>query len=92
MAKDYRFATRGVCARAINITVEGDTIEDVSFYGGCDGNLKAIGKLIAGKKMADIADILEGNKCGNKETSCADQLARALRVIMKEQAGESAAE
>ena len=81
----YSYAPRGVCAQRIDIDVEGDTIEDVVFYGGCNGNLKAIGKLVAGKDIEEIADILEGNTCGYKPTSCADQLAHALRAIKQEQ-------
>lgn len=76
---EYR--TRGVCARGISIDTVGDTIESVEFEGGCNGNLKAISKLVAGKKIDEVAEILEGNTCGPRSTSCADQLAQALRDI-----------
>lgn len=71
----------GVCARSIFIETEGDIIKDVQFEGGCNGNLKAIGKLVSGKNIDEIADLLEGNTCGMRPTSCADQLSRALREV-----------
>ena len=81
---EYSFTPRGVCSQLINITTDGDTIESVAFMGGCNGNLKAIGKLVAGRPIDEVAGILEGNTCGYKPTSCADQLARALRLIQKD--------
>ncbi len=77
----YDFRPRGVCSRAIHIdlTDDGKTIEDVSFEGGCNGNLKAIGLLVKGKPVEDISDVLAGNTCGPRPTSCADQLSRALK-------------
>ena len=73
------YKTTGVCARAIHFTRNDDgTITNVSFDGGCDGNLKAISKLVDGMKAEDIAAKLRGNRCGAKSTSCADQLAKAV--------------
>jgi len=83
--KMYSFTPRGVCSQRIDIAIEGDTIQNVSFFGGCNGNLKAIGKLVAGKPIDEIAGILEGNTCGYRPTSCADQFARALRAIQAEE-------
>lgn len=76
----YDYTPRGVCSRAIHIdlTDDGTTIEAVSFEGGCNGNLKAVSKLVAGHSVDEIAGILAGNTCGPRPTSCADQLARAL--------------
>lgn len=69
----------GVCARNIDLELADDgTIESVAFMGGCDGNLKAISRLVAGKDAREIADMLRGNTCGRKSTSCADQLALAI--------------
>ncbi len=75
---DYR--TRGVCSTAIHIDLSDDlqTVESVSFDGGCNGNLKAVGKLVAGRPTSEVAEILAGNTCGPRPTSCADQLSRAL--------------
>lgn len=83
------FKPRGVCARMIHVELsdDGQTIEGVSFEGGCNGNLKAIGKLVAGQPVDRIVEMLECNTCGPRKTSCADQMTRALR-----QAQEMAAE
>lgn len=75
----YTYQTQGVCARAINIELDGDTISHVDFVGGCNGNLKAISKLIQGKDIEEVAEVLEGNICGKRNTSCADQLVKGLR-------------
>lgn len=75
------FKPRGVCARMIHVELsdDGSTIEHVVFEGGCNGNLKAIGKLVAGQSVDEIVKLLEGNTCGPRKTSCADQLTLALR-------------
>lgn len=74
----YEYKTSGVCAVAINFDIEGDIISNVKFIGGCNGNLKAIAKLVGGKTADEINAILAGNTCGMKGTSCADQLAQAV--------------
>lgn len=85
MEKSYTFYPKGTCSRQINFTLDGTTIKDVSFVGGCNGNLKAIGKLIRGKNASEIADILAGNTCGPRPTSCADQLSIALKQALQNQ-------
>ena len=75
----HSYTPRDVCSRQIDVEVNGDTVESVQFTGGCDGNLKAISKLVAGMKVDDVAALLEGNTCGRRSTSCADQMVRALR-------------
>ena len=74
------FTPRRVCPRNIHVAVsdDGTTIERVEFTGGCNGNLKAIGRLVEGRPAKEIADILRGNKCNFKSTSCADQFAHAI--------------
>ena len=81
MAERTTFKTRGVCARSIDIETENGIITDISFNGGCDGNLKAIARLVKGRPVDEVAEILEGNTCGSRDTSCADQLSQALRAI-----------
>ena len=81
MAEKTTYRTKGVCSRSIEIETEEGIITDVSFNGGCDGNLKAISRLVKGRNVDEVADILEGNTCGRRDTSCADQLAKALRSI-----------
>lgn len=76
----YTYQPRGVCSREIHIDLDGDTIKHVDFVGGCDGNLKAISKLIEGKNIDEVASVLEGNTCGRRSTSCADQLVQGLRA------------
>lgn len=81
----YTYRTKGVCSREIHVDLDGDTIKHVDFVGGCDGNLKAIGKLVNGKNIDDVAALLEGNTCGRRSTSCADQLVHALREAREAQ-------
>lgn len=72
------FSPSGVCAVSIDFDIEDGKLYNVKFLGGCNGNLKAIGKLVEGKDAKEVADILRGNVCGMKGTSCADQLAKAI--------------
>lgn len=75
----FSYQPRGVCAQRIDIQTEGDFVGDVEFTGGCNGNLKAIAKLIKGMPIDEVVATLEGNTCGPRSTSCADQLAKALK-------------
>lgn len=81
---EYKYRTRGVCASEISFEINEGVISNVSFRGGCNGNLKAISKLVEGKNAEEVADILEGNTCGFKNTSCADQLSNAIRKALSE--------
>lgn len=72
------FTPKGVCAMQIDYDIEDGKLYNVQFIGGCNGNLKAIGRLVEGKDAKEVAGILRGNTCGMKGTSCADQLARAI--------------
>lgn len=84
----YDYKPTGVCSRNIHVDLNdaADTIEGVTFTGGCDGNLRAIGKLVAGQRVDDIVSMLAGNDCKGRGTSCADQLTRALLAARKSQA------
>ena len=76
----YDYKPQGVCARMIHFDLDDQgCIHNVSFESGCNGNLKAISKLVEGKKAGEIDDILEGNTCGFRGTSCADQFSKALK-------------
>ena len=80
-------ATEGVCSVQINLALQGDTIVDAMFYGGCNGNLKAIAALAEGMTVDQITERVKGITCGFKKTSCSDQLAHALMdAAAKEQA------
>lgn len=72
------YKTQGVCSRQINFDIIDGKLHNVEFIGGCPGNLLAIGKLVEGKDAKEIADILLGNDCRGRGTSCADQLAKAI--------------
>ena len=77
------FTTSGTCAKQISFEYdENGIMYNLVFLGGCNGNLKAIGKLCEGKPMAEIMKLLEGNTCGPRATSCADQLAKAIKEVL----------
>ena len=73
-----QYKTSGTCSQLIDFEVEDDIIKSVAFTGGCNGNLKGISALVSGMKVDDAIAKLKGIKCGFKDTSCPDQLARAL--------------
>lgn len=79
------YKTKGVCASFINFDLDGNVVTNVSFNGGCNGNLKAISKLVDGMTVEQIEGYLKGNTCGMRSTSCADQLAQAVRKAYEEQ-------
>lgn len=76
-----RYKTQGTCSSAIDLEVENGIIKSVSFIGGCHGNLQGISRLVEGMKVEDAIARLKGIRCGFKNTSCPDQLARALESI-----------
>lgn len=81
----YSYKTRGTCSRSIQFDVVDGTVHDVSFEGGCNGNLKGIGKLVEGMPAGRVIDLLEGTTCGPRSTSCPDQLAQALKLALEAQ-------
>ncbi len=82
--ESYSFTPQKVCSKRIDFSLdEAGRLHDVKFLGGCPGNLPAIGKLVEGKDAKEIADILRGNPCGNRGTSCADQLSTAIDAALK---------
>lgn len=80
----YDYKTEVVCAQIISFDINDDVITNISFMGGCNGNLKAIAKLVDGWTVGKIEEYLRGNICGRKPTSCADQLAIAVRKAYDE--------
>ncbi len=76
--ESYSFNPQRVCAKKIFFQIDDGKLRNVKFLGGCPGNLVAIGKLVEGKDAREIADILRGNDCGGRGTSCADQLSIAI--------------
>lgn len=75
----FTYKTNGVCSRSIDIEVEDNIIKNVSFLGGCNGNLKGIAELTKGMNIDDVILKLENIKCGFKNTSCPAQFAQALK-------------
>ena len=76
--KKFNYVPQGVCSTNISFNIDDGRIYNVKFDGGCMGNLQAISKLVEGRSAEEIADILRGNDCRGKGTSCADQLAKAI--------------
>lgn len=75
----YEYKTTGTCSKKIRVELEGKTIKNVSFEGGCNGNLSGISKLVKGLDIDFVIERFSGNKCGARPTSCPDQLAIALK-------------
>lgn len=73
------YTTAGTCSREIHFDVENNKLVNVSFLGGCNGNLKGISSLVEGMDIDDVIKKVEGIKCGARPTSCPDQLAKALK-------------
>ena len=82
---EYTYKPQNVCSVLIKFQIDGDVISNVSFTGGCNGNLKAISKLVDGMTVEQIEAKLAGNPCGMRPTSCADQFAIAVRKAYEEQ-------
>lgn len=75
----YEYKTKGTCSQRILFEIEDNKLKNVQYIGGCNGNLKGISSLVEGMEIDDVIARLEGTKCGMKDTSCPDQLARALQ-------------
>ena len=82
--KTITYQTNGVCSRSIEIEAEGNTIVNVKFNGGCDGNHKGIAALAVGMQINEAILRLAGITCGMRNTSCPDQLACALKQYLQE--------
>lgn len=77
-----RYQTKGTCSSAIDIEIKDGVIDSVTFYGGCNGNLKGISALVKGMTPQEAINRMKGITCGFKSTSCPDQLARALESML----------
>lgn len=77
------YKTQGTCSTNIEVEVEDNIITNVSFWGGCNGNLQGISRLVSGMKVDDVIEKLQGIKCGRRSTSCPDQLCKALCELKK---------
>ena len=80
----YQYKTENTCSQFISFDMDGNVVSNIEFYGGCNGNLKAIAKLLEGSTVEEIESKLLGNTCGRRPTSCTDQLAKAVRAAYNE--------
>lgn len=78
------YKTKGTCSRQIDLTIENGIITDVKFYGGCNGNLQGISRLVIGRDAKEVAESVKGVNCNGKGTSCPDQLAKAIEAALAE--------
>ncbi len=85
MIRKFQYAPAGTCSHLIDIEVENGMVRDVRFTGGCNGNLQGIGALVKGMPINEVIERLEGIRCGNKSTSCPDQLSKALKKLCLDQ-------
>ncbi len=83
----YLYQTQGTCSSAIELELDGDVIKSVQFYGGCNGNLQGISRLVVGRTVEEVERDLSGIRCGYKPTSCPDQLAKAVREAYEAEQG-----
>ena len=79
----YQYRTQGTCSEMIEFEIVDGKLHNVQFYGGCHGNLQGIGKLVEGMDANEVIAKLGGIRCGYKDTSCPDQLSRAIMTAMK---------
>jgi uncharacterized protein (TIGR03905 family) len=79
----YSYITKGVCSKRIVFDIIDNKISNVSFTGGCNGNLQGLSNLVEGMSVEDTINKLTGIKCGGNDTSCPDQLATALRSVVQ---------
>ena len=79
----YSYSPQNVCAKHLSFDLEDGKLHNIVFMGGCPGNLLAISKLLEGADAKEAVSRLKGNICGNKSTSCADQLAIAVENALK---------
>lgn len=78
------YTCQGTCSSAIEVTATDGIIENVTFFGGCNGNTKGVSKLVRGMKVDDVIALLKGTQCGDRGTSCPDQLSKALEQLKTE--------
>ena len=78
----YEHTNRGTCSRSIIFEIEDGKVHNVTYIGGCNGNLQGISKLVEGMTPEEVIQRLEGISCGGKPTSCPDQLAQALKEVI----------
>ena len=82
--KSYTVKTNGICAMQISFSLDKGNIYNIKFVGGCPGNSSALSKILEGTNAQKVVDLLKGNDCDGKGTSCADQLACGVEKALNE--------
>ena len=77
----YVYKTKGTCSTNIELDVENGIVKEIAFWGGCNGNLQGVSRLVTGMPVSEVITRLEGVRCGTRSTSCPDQLCRALHEM-----------
>ena len=80
---EFRYKPTGVCSREMIFDIENGIVKDLKVIGGCDGNIKGVASLIKGMPIEKVKERLKGIKCGIRETSCPDQISKALDEYLK---------
>lgn len=83
MEKYVKYKTSDVCCSMISYDIEGDTVNNIIFYGGCPGGLSALAKSLNGRKIEEVIDLMKNVKCGNRDSSCPVELAKSLKLELK---------
>ena len=86
-----QYKTKGVCSRQMNVKIENGVIQKVDILGGCAGNSQGVARLVDGMRAEDAIEKIAGIRCGNKATSCPDQLSKALQIALAEEAKRAGA-
>ena len=86
-----RYKTKGVCSQEITFDVQDNKLTNVQFVGGCAGNTQGVARLVEGMRAEDAIETSAGIRCGNKATSCPDQLSKALQIALAEEAKRAGA-
>ncbi len=84
MSKQFTYATKGVCSRKITFELDGTTVKNVRFEGGCHGNTQGLAALAEGMQAEELIKRLKGTDCRGRGTSCPDQLAKAIEAAVNE--------
>ena len=80
-----QYKTKGVCSKQMKVTVDEGVVQSVEIIGGCHGNLQGISRLVEGMKGTDAIEKMKGIRCGYKDTSCPDQLSKAIAIALAEE-------
>ena len=87
MKEAFSYVPKGTCSRLMNFEVEDGKIVSFEAIGGCSGNLRGISRLLKGREIDEVIETLDGTQCGNKPTSCPDQIAQALKAYIEQYGG-----